>query len=239
MEFKDRIKELRKEKGLTAEQVANEFGKSVSAVRTWEVGRTKPDADTLIGLSKYFGCTVDYLLGLSEFKSEEEADETEQGMIALLDYVLSFKYGKNAIQELFFLMKYAVTHRDTYGTQVLENFLFYVVSIGSATRSVDSAKNTPFNREVLDEYLSMLGTVRGRIDKAQKVAEIATSKIYRSINSELASVLEENLDESDVKTLLQAIRIIQQDDVNSDNDLAKELIRENKTSEQADNRDKI
>ena len=61
--------------GLTQTDLASRFGKTESAARAWELGRTKPDADTLIELSKYFDCSVDYLLGLSDVKNETERSQ--------------------------------------------------------------------------------------------------------------------------------------------------------------------
>ncbi len=75
MEFKDRIKLLRETSNLSLTQLALEFGKTESAVRAWELGRTKPDVDTIIKISKYFDCTSDYLLGLSDFKNNEEKNK--------------------------------------------------------------------------------------------------------------------------------------------------------------------
>ena len=66
MELRERLKALRKENGLIPEDIGFIFGKSESAVRAWENGRTKPDVDTLILMSISFGCTTDYLLGLSD-----------------------------------------------------------------------------------------------------------------------------------------------------------------------------
>lgn len=72
MEFKDRLKHLRTEKGITATQLAFQIDKGESAVRMWEIGRSKPDADTLIRLSNFFDCSVDYLLGLAGHKTPAE-----------------------------------------------------------------------------------------------------------------------------------------------------------------------
>lgn len=71
MEFKDRIRELREEKGMSSSKLAVEFDKSESAIRSWETGRTKPDADTLITLSKFFNVSTDYLLGLVDARNPE------------------------------------------------------------------------------------------------------------------------------------------------------------------------
>lgn len=76
--FESRIKELRLQKGLTYSQLASEFGKSEGAIRAWETGRTKPDADTLIKLAEYFECSTDYLLGLNDFKSISAAKELDK-----------------------------------------------------------------------------------------------------------------------------------------------------------------
>ena len=64
MEFKDRIKALRVEKGLTAVELAKKLDRSESAVRMWESGISKPDCNTLIELSILFRCSADYSLGL-------------------------------------------------------------------------------------------------------------------------------------------------------------------------------
>lgn len=44
--------------------LANATAISQSAIAKWELGKTEPSASALIVLSKYFGETVDFLLGL-------------------------------------------------------------------------------------------------------------------------------------------------------------------------------
>ena len=73
MEFKDRIKFLRESKEMSYTALAAKFDKTESAARAWELGRSKPDADTLIKLAQYFDCTTDYLLGLAKDKNPQEA----------------------------------------------------------------------------------------------------------------------------------------------------------------------
>lgn len=48
------IKELRKEKGLTQEQLAEQFGVSRRSVSRWETGNNLPDLDILVEMSDYF-----------------------------------------------------------------------------------------------------------------------------------------------------------------------------------------
>jgi len=85
IEFKDRLKELRLFKGMTQAEVAEKFGKSESAIRMWELGKSKPDADTLIEVSKEFGCSTDYLLGLPEDVINEIVASDSDNTLVLLE----------------------------------------------------------------------------------------------------------------------------------------------------------
>lgn len=64
MEFKDRLKELRIENGLSQMDLSIATGISQSAIAKWEKDKTEPTASALITLSKFFGESVDFLLGL-------------------------------------------------------------------------------------------------------------------------------------------------------------------------------
>ena len=57
-----RIAHLRKEKGLTQEELAQHMGISPQAVSKWENDQTCPDISALPKLAKLFGVTVDELL---------------------------------------------------------------------------------------------------------------------------------------------------------------------------------
>ena len=66
MNYSERIKELRQNKCLSQMQLANKLNISQSAIATWELGKTEPTASALISLSKFFGETTDYILGLED-----------------------------------------------------------------------------------------------------------------------------------------------------------------------------
>jgi len=74
IDFKDRIRMLRKLNGISTTKLAGTIDLSEAAVKAWELGRTKPNADTLIKLAEYFDCTTDYLLGISDVKNESDKD---------------------------------------------------------------------------------------------------------------------------------------------------------------------
>ncbi len=66
MEFKNKLKELRKLKDLSQMQLAIKTGISQSAIAKWELGKTEPTASAIITLAKFFNETTDYLLGLED-----------------------------------------------------------------------------------------------------------------------------------------------------------------------------
>ncbi len=65
-EFSENLKELRAEKGITQAALANEIGVTQKAIDFWEKAINEPKASYIIALSKYFGVTSDYLLGIEE-----------------------------------------------------------------------------------------------------------------------------------------------------------------------------
>ncbi len=64
--FKERLKELRIEKGLTQTQLAKELRVNQRTISNWEVGERQPTLDTLEVIAKYFNVSYDYLLGLTD-----------------------------------------------------------------------------------------------------------------------------------------------------------------------------
>ncbi len=66
MDFKERLRELRQQHKLSQMDLAKKTGISQSAIAKWELGKTEPTASALIALSRYFGESVDYILGLAD-----------------------------------------------------------------------------------------------------------------------------------------------------------------------------
>lgn len=69
MELSEKIQKLRKERGLTQEQFAEQMFVSRTAVSKWETGRGVPSVESLQMIAKFFGITLDELLGAEEVAS--------------------------------------------------------------------------------------------------------------------------------------------------------------------------
>lgn len=63
--------QLRLQKGLTQEQLADVFGVSPQAVSRWENNTAYPDITLLPGLAIFFNTSVDAIVGMDEIRKEE------------------------------------------------------------------------------------------------------------------------------------------------------------------------
>ena len=104
MEFNEKLQELRKQKGLTQEELAGALFVSRTAVSKWEAGRGYPNIDSLKAIAKFFSVTLDDLLSGDERLTIAEAD-TKQKEKQFLDLI--FGLVDISTSMLFFLPFFA------------------------------------------------------------------------------------------------------------------------------------
>ena len=74
MEFHEKLQELRKNRGLTQEELAEALYVSRTAISKWESGRGYPSIDSLKEISNYFSITIDDLLSSEKLLSIAEKE---------------------------------------------------------------------------------------------------------------------------------------------------------------------
>ena len=84
MALGNKIAELRKEKGMTQEALANELGVSNQAVSKWEANQSCPDIQLLPQIADIFEITLDSLFG-REIVQEETCENHKTGECAVLE----------------------------------------------------------------------------------------------------------------------------------------------------------
>ncbi len=84
MQFKDRLKELRKENNLTQKDLAEKIGLSTITIRSYESGRRTPNSEALVKLENYFNVSGAYLRGETDIK-EKMIWEDQEIMEAIRD----------------------------------------------------------------------------------------------------------------------------------------------------------
>ena len=108
MGFPERLKQLRKEKGLSQIMLAKELGVSGGTVAMWETGKRKPQFEMFDKLCTFFDRSMDYILGASDddrsfTQINEEVQQLgdwqveEQYEDMLRKYTLLDDYGKDAV----------------------------------------------------------------------------------------------------------------------------------------------
>jgi len=77
MEFNEKLQTLRKQKGLTQEELAQKLFVSRTAISKWESGRGYPNIDSLKQLARFFSVSVDELLSCEQVLTIAEDDRKE------------------------------------------------------------------------------------------------------------------------------------------------------------------
>ena len=97
MEFNEKLQELRKNKGLTQEELAEVLYVSRTAVSKWESGRGYPNIDSLKEISKFFEVSIDDLLSGEKLLSIAEKENKSNirnicdllfGIVDLFSFIL-------------------------------------------------------------------------------------------------------------------------------------------------------
>ena len=97
------LKELRKEKGLTQEQLAEQFNVSRRSVSRWETGSNLPDVDILIEMADYYEVDLRELID-GERKSEKMNEELKETVLKVADYSNEEKKRSTRIVLIFFVL---------------------------------------------------------------------------------------------------------------------------------------
>lgn len=122
MEFHEKLQELRKQKGLTQEELASILSVSRTAISKWESGRGYPNIDSLKAIAKYFSVTIDQLLSGDELLTiaEEDTKQTKTNTCNLIFGLLDI-----SVLAFLFLPLFA----DRIGDDIREVSLLFLTNI--------------------------------------------------------------------------------------------------------------
>lgn len=103
--MKNRIRELRKQQGITMKQLGEIVDLAESTISQYETGKREPDNETLLKISEYFGVTVGYLIGAEEPKEkllindDQELTEYLEMLKTRPECRMLFQLSKNATKD--------------------------------------------------------------------------------------------------------------------------------------------
>lgn len=87
LELNERIRALRKQKGLTQEQLAKRLWVTKSIISAYESGVRYPSLEMLIKLARIFFVSTDYLLGVNS-KQTLDVSELSQHQITIIKNII-------------------------------------------------------------------------------------------------------------------------------------------------------
>ena len=76
-----KLRELRKQAGLTMKQLGSAVGVAESTMSLYESGKRQPDFVTMKKFADYFGVSVDYLMDVTVANVEEQYSADEQTLL--------------------------------------------------------------------------------------------------------------------------------------------------------------
>lgn len=100
MKFKDRLKELRLEMGITQKELATIIGVGRTTISEYESGKIVPSQQKLLKIAEHFHVSVDYLTGVSNAphnqqpKQEIRLEKFVENLIKLVETKTATIYGK-------------------------------------------------------------------------------------------------------------------------------------------------
>lgn len=172
MEFNEKLQELRKQKGITQEELSKALFVSRTAVSKWESGRGYPNIDSLKSIAKFFGITVDELLSGDELLTLAEEDTRQNKsrfrdlLFGLLDLsVVSFLFlpffGVQSNGKVLAVSLLSLTEIEPYLKIGYFLFVASIVLWGVLTLSLKGCRKTAWvhAKSVVSLLLGALGAI--------------------------------------------------------------------------------
>ena len=181
----ENIRTLRREKGVTQEQLAESIGISFQAVSKWENGISMPDITLVPVLAAYFGVTTDRLLSFDRREMEENTERVVQE---------AFRYRESDAAKSRQILEEGL--REYPDNDILLNNLLYVINytenpdetIALASRLIAKTDMSDVKYDAL-RFLAYAYNAKG--DKKAAVAALEqVPELYFTKLSEMAFIAE-------------------------------------------------
>lgn len=169
MEFHQKLQELRKQKGITQEELAKRLFVSRTAVSKWESGKGYPGIESLKAIAKFYSITVDQLLSADEVLTIAEEDgkqkesrlrdlvfglmDVSSAMLLFLPFFAQENEGKVQAVSLLSLQGVQPYLKYTFMTLVLCTALFGILTLAM------QGCTTPLWSKVKTKFSLCLGSI--------------------------------------------------------------------------------
>lgn len=158
--FAKRLAQLRQEKGLTQQKLADILKCSKSTISLYETGDTVPDAKNIVGLCDVFGVSCDYLLCQTDYRRPETERLTVEEM----------GYSEKAAQKLNELDLFKVRDKSTHVELPFS-------PKGSFNLLVEDDRFSRMMQMISDAYQMKIGAVRWKEEYGDSLDETSNLEV--------------------------------------------------------------
>ncbi len=88
VKFAEKLKELRKNAGMTQQQLADRIWVTKASISYYELSERDPSPEILIKIAKVFHVTTDYLLGIEDKQLYLDVSDLDEDEIQLLQHTI-------------------------------------------------------------------------------------------------------------------------------------------------------
>lgn len=201
----NRIKKERENLKLSREDLAKKLGVSYSAIAMYEQGNREPNNEIILKMCDIFNCSIDYLMGNSEDKTQTSLDDIEKYYKEKTEILLKNKYINEFLNlklsdfEIENLIK-IITSDDSKITKnysALLNSLFSLLSINHSEDILNKVKKLIINYnqekiDLLNEEMNIYKKEKQKNEEKMKKEHI--DKLHPSISGKKSATLDENLE---------------------------------------------
>lgn len=174
----ERLKKLRKEKGITQQELANILNTSRSNVANYEVGANEPNIEMLTKITKYFDVTVEYLVGLSPYKNFEE--QTEHRKISVTKPIFN-KLSEQQQKDIIDLLNIYI---DLYAS-VNEKNDYLMNNNAALSSALDFNLRIYYLLNGISHHINMLKNLNDAIEKNCEDINLSPNERETNINFDL------------------------------------------------------
>ena len=155
------LKELRKGKKITQEELAEKLGVSNRTVSRWETGSNMPDFDVLIELSDFYGVEIKEIL--EGEKKEKECSNSKEELLLIADYNNQQKKKLTVMIKILFLIGLIsmVVHLFIHNINELELVSQFLLGIIFSVLLIGLLFTTKYMIKIRELKLRLLNRQRG------------------------------------------------------------------------------
>lgn len=162
----NRIKELRKELDLSQDELAQKIGVTRQAVNSYEKGKRNPELAALMKLASELSCTTDFLLGLSDNRTNDASVEEEDSWAILRDSLK--KHGADNRDRAIFVFTKLLDSVASYRVNPYKDKLFRLM-LGLLNSRAD--------------YCTYISEHTERFDENMMITEDKTAKMFVELHT--------------------------------------------------------